>query len=213
MKKVFIAILSVCLAVTLISCGSTKVEEKTASTGDWISCIKEGAELHNGCFYTTDDLGQFSSLEVELKKDSGYEGSCFGLIFGFTDPKDGTLKNFTRFEINILGEYALYTWNGSEYTDLIDDSAKNTAYLVENVSISKEYGASNKLKIERNDDGTCNCYINGTKIASNKKVMDSSNYNVRAFFSVGKAGEEKLPDVPVQVSYKISNSTVYKAKK
>lgn len=212
MKKVFLTVLSIFLAVTLISCGSTKVEN-TAPVADWISCIQEDAELTNGCFYTTDDLGKFSSCEIELKKDSGFEGSCFGLIFGFTDPQGDTLKNFTRLEINILGEYALYTFDGSEYVDLMDASADNTAYLLDNVTISRDYGASNTLKLERNEDGTCNCYINGTQIAANFKAVDSENYAVRAFFSVGKADEENLPDVPVQVSYRIKDSTAYKAKK
>lgn len=213
MKKVFVTILSACLAVTLISCGSTKVEEKTAPAGDWISCIKDGAELNNGCFYTTDDLGQFSSIEVELKKDGGFEGSGFGLVFGYTDTKQEKIDNYTRFEINALGEYALYTFDGSVYADLMDSSAKNTAYLLEEVSIAKNLGSSNKLKIERNNDGTYNCYINGTKIAANINTMDNTNCNVRAFFSVGKADEENFDENPVQVFYRITDSVEYKAKK
>lgn len=204
MKKSIIAILSVCLAALFISCGSTKVEDKGVQNDDWISCVKEGAELSNGCFYTTEDLGEYLSLEIEMKKDSGFEGSCYGLIFGYTDTNEEKLKNYTRFEINALGEYALYTFDGSKYVDLMDDSANNTAYMIEEALINKGLGSSNKLMIERNKDGTYNCFINGTKIAENKKIMDSSNNNVRAFFSVGKANEENFPDEPVQVFYKIS---------
>lgn len=205
MKKSITLFLSVCLTSLLISCGSTKVENKDSAKGDWISCIKDGAELNYGCFYTTDDLGEFLSLEIEMKKDSGFEGSCYGLVFGYTDTNEEKLKNYTRFEINALGEYALYTFDGSKYVDLMDDSANNTAYLIEEAAINKGLGSSNTLKIARNKDGSYNCYINGTLIAENKKIMDSSNNNVRASFSVGKADEEKLPDEPVQVFYKISN--------
>lgn len=205
MKKVNLVVLSICLAFTLISCGSTKVEDKKPVENEWISCVKDGAELKYGCFYTTDDLGEFNSFEIELKKDSGFDGACFGLVFGYTDTNEEKLNNYTRFDINVLGEYALYSFDGSKYYDLIDDTANNTAYLMEESSINKDFGSSNKLKIERNPNGSYNCYINGKKIASNVKVMDNSNFKVRACFSVGKVNEEKLPDEQIKVFYKITD--------
>lgn len=204
MKKVNLIVLSICLAFTLISCGSTKVEDKKPDANEWISCVKEGAELNYGCFYTTDDLGEFNSIEVELKKDSGFDGGCFGLIFGYTDTNEEKLNNYTRFDINVLGEYALYSFDGSKYIDLMDPSANNTAYLTEEPSIVKDYGSSNKLRIQRTEKGTYNCYINNNQIASNVKVVDNTNFKVRVCFSVGKNGEDKLPDEPVQVFYRIS---------
>ncbi len=211
MKKIFLILLSFSL-FAFISCGSSKVED-SSTKNDWISFSEENSNQNFGYFYTTDELGRFSSLEVEFKKDSGFENSCFGLIFGYSKTENGILSNYVRFEINTLGEYALYTWDGSKYSDLIDSSAKNTAYLTENSSISKGYGSVNKLKIELDSEEHYSCYINGSKIASSITPFENSDYSTMAFFSVGKSDEENFPDSPVQVSYRLINSTAYTSEK
>lgn len=209
MKKTLLLLISFSLLSLFVSCGSSKIE---TTEPEWIE-FSQGNDTQNfGYFYTTDELGNFSSLEVEFKKDSGYESSCFGLIFGYSKTEDGVLSNYERLEINTLGEYAVYTWNGSNYTDLINDDAKNTAYLSENTSIVKGYGSSNKLKIEIDDEGLYSCYINGTKVASTIQPMENTTYGAMAFFSVGKSDEENFPDSPVKVFYRIINSTVYEEK-
>lgn len=212
MKKSLFVLFLICGLVAFISCGSSKTET-TSEEPEWISLSQENSAQDFGYFYTTDELGRFSSLEVELKKDSGYDGSCFGLVFGYSKTDDGILSNYNRLEINTLGEYAIYSWDGSKYTDLIDSDAKNTAYLTENSSIKKGYGASNKLKIELDSNNLYTCYINGSKIASEIKPLENSNYGAIVFFSVGKENEENFPDSPVQVSYKITNSTAYSENK
>lgn len=209
MKKTLLLLISFSLLSFFVSCGSSKIE---TTEPEWIE-FSQGNDTQNfGYFYTTDELGNFSSLEVEFKKDSGYESSCFGLIFGYSKTEDGVLSNYERLEINTLGEYAVYTWDGSNYTDLINDDAKNTAYLSENTSIVKGYGSSNKLKIEIDDEGLYSCYINGTKVASTIQPMENTTYGAMAFFSVGKSDEENFPDSPVKVFYRIINSTVYEEK-
>lgn len=209
MKKTLLLLISFSLLSLFVSCGSSKIE---TTEPEWIE-FSQGNDTQNfGYFYTTDELGNFSSLEVEFKKDSGYESSCFGLIFGYSKTEDGVLSNYERLEINTLGEYAVYTWDGSNYTDLINDDAKNTAYLSENTSIVKGYGSSNKLKIEIDDEGLYSCYINGTKVASTIQPMENTSYGAMAFFSVGKSDEENFPDSPVKVFYRIINSTVYEEK-
>ncbi len=209
MKKTLLLLISFSLLSLFVSCGSSKIE---TTEPEWIE-FSQGNDTQNfGYFYTTDELGNFSSLEVEFKKDSGYESSCFGLIFGYSKTEDGVLSNYERLEINTLGEYAVYTWDGSNYTDLINDDAKNTAYLSENTSIVKGYGSSNKLKIEIDDEGLYSCYINGTKVASTIQPMENTTYGAMAFFSVGKSDEENFPDSPVKVFYRIINSTVYEEK-
>lgn len=209
MKKTLLLLISFSLLSLFVSCGSSKIE---TTEPKWIE-FSQGNDTQNfGYFYTTDELGNFSSLEVEFKKDSGYESSCFGLIFGYSKTEDGVLSNYERLEINTLGEYAVYTWDGSNYTDLINDDAKNTAYLSENTSIVKGYGSSNKLKIEIDDEGLYSCYINGTKVASTIQPMENTTYGAMAFFSVGKSDEENFPDSPVKVFYRIINSTVYEEK-
>lgn len=209
MKKTLFLLISFTILFLFVSCGSSKIE---TTEPEWIEFSQENVIQNFGYFYTTDELGNFSSLEVEFKKDSGYESSCFGLIFGYSKTEDGVLSNYERLEINTLGEYAVYTWNASNYTDLINDDAKNTAYLSENSSITKGYGSSNKLKIEIDDNGLYSCYINGSKVASGIQPMENTTYGAMAFFSVGKSDEENFPDSPVKVSYRITDSTVYEEK-
>lgn len=211
MKKIFLILLSFVL-FAFISCGSSKVEEKSTQK-DWISFSEENSNQNFGYFYTSDELGRFSSLEVEFKKDSGFESSCFGLIFGYSKTENGILSNYVRFEINTLGEYALYTWDGSNFSDLIDSSAKNTAYLTENASILKGYGSINKLKIEVDSENRYSCFINDSKIASSIIPFENTDYSAMAFFSVGKSDEENFPDSPVQVSYRLINSAAYTSEK
>jgi len=206
MKKLLMAVLSAALLFTLASCASTDTGSSTAS-GDWTSLTEENAKQNYGKFYTSDELGKLSVLEAEFKKESGYEGSCFGFVFGYSEPKDGVLPNYLRFEINTLGEYAVYTWDGSKYTDILDETADNTAYLVENSGIKKGLGSTNKLKIETNANGEYTCYINGAKVASGITPMKNTSYGAMAFFSVGKADQENFPDAPVRISYRVTSSS------
>ncbi|MBQ9239419.1 MAG: hypothetical protein IJ191_08955, partial [Treponema sp.] len=67
-------------------------------------------------------------------------------------------------------------------------------------------GAVNKLKVERALDGTYSCFINGTQVAAGISPLENGTAGVRVFFSVGQEQQENLPDVPVRVSYRITES-------
>src|SRR5574344_179912 len=197
-------------AATFVSCASSKssADSATSFITDWSETQLTDLE-DCGYFYTTPELGQFTMLEGEFKKATGYEKSAYGFVFGYTKPADnGKLSNYIRFEINTDGEYALYKWDGSTYTDLVETNDKATAYLYPNSAISKGYDTTNKLKVE-NVEGKYNLYINGTKVASNIEGIKDGTYGIMAFFSVGKQDQEKLPDQPVKVTYRITDGTLY----
>lgn len=210
MKKMLLAVISAALLLTLVSCGSNKVDSGNSANGSWVSLSTDNAAQNYGKFYTSEELGKLSVLEAEFKKESGNEGSGFGLVFGYSEPKDGALSNYIRFEINALGEYAVYSWDGSKFADILDESAVNTAYLIESSSINKGLGEVNKLKLEVDADGAYTCSVNGSKVASGVQPMKDATYGVMAFFSVGKESEENFPDAPVNVSYCITGSTAKK---
>jgi len=200
-------------AAALCSCASSKKTETSASfITDWSET--ELTNLENcGYFYTTPELGQFDMIEGEFKKATGYEKSAYGFVFGYTKPEaSGKLTNYIRFEINTDGEYALYKWDGSSYTDLVESNTTGTAYFYPNSTITKGYDSTNKLKVEVNSNGKYDLYINGTKIANNVTPLKNGTYGAMAFFSVGKENQEKLPDQPVKVTYRITDGKVHVVK-
>ncbi|MGI5173096.1 hypothetical protein H0R92_05790 [Treponema sp. OMZ 840] len=210
-KAAFCAVLAV--FVFALSCKSSpkNAAENTGEkaekqiSGQWNENeMSEAVQL--GYFYTGDELKEISSAEVEFKKESGYEKSAFGLVFGYVADDKGKLSSYVRFEITVDGEYALYSVNGSSYTDLVEPNGQNTAYLYETANVKKGYGSANTLKIKLNQDGTYACYINGAKAADGIPPVKNGVNNLMPFFSVGKQNQEKFPDTPVRVSYRIVNA-------
>lgn len=191
-----------CVSFGILSCSSSKVVKRTISD-EWVECTKDNSN-NCGYFFTSDEIGQLKMFEGEFKKNAGYDSSCFGFIFGYSSSKDGIVSDYIRFEINTLGEMALYSFDGTNYKDYLDATSDNNAYLVQNPSINKGMGATNKLKVEKNSDGTYNCYINGVKVASEIPALKNGKNGVMAFFSVGKQDEEKFPEEPVDFSYRIT---------
>ncbi|MFA6937735.1 MAG: hypothetical protein WCQ67_05855 [Treponema sp.] len=212
MKKSVLAFTILALSTFIcVSCASTK-QEAAPKASDWQET--ELSDMENcGYFYTTAELGQFDMFEGEFKKATGYEKSAYGFVFGYTADDKGKLTNYIRFEINTDGEYALYKYDGKNYTDLVESNTAATAYFYANGAITKGYDATNTLKVELNSNGKYDVSVNGTKVGSNIERIKDSTYGAMAFFSVGSENQEKLPDQPVKVSYKITNSTAHKAGK
>lgn len=207
---ILFAIGTIFAAAALVSCASSKKAVDTAASfiTDWTEAQLTDSDSC-GYFYTTPELGQFEMLEGEFKKTKGYQKSAYGFVFGYAKPGDkGKLSNYIRFEINTDGEYALYKWDGANYTDLVESNDKATAYFYPNANIAKGYDATNKLKVE-NVNGKYNLYINGTKVAQNIAALKNGTYGVMAFFSVGKENQEKLPDEPVKVTYRITDGKLH----
>ncbi len=206
-KTVFCAAV-ICAAACILSCKSAPKNSgadgsgSNQITGQWQE-NEMSDTVQTGYFYTGDELKDFSSAEVEFKKESGYSKSAFGLVFGYIADDKGKLSSYVRFEITVDGEYALYGVTASTYTDLVEPNKANTAYLYETSSVKKGYGSVNTLKVTRNADGTYNCFINGTKMAENVAPVKDSVNNLMPFFSVGKKAQEEFPDKPVRVSYRI----------
>ncbi|MBQ9238147.1 MAG: hypothetical protein IJ191_02365, partial [Treponema sp.] len=123
------------LGFVVFSCRSApKTSSETVAASGWVECTKESVQ-DCGFFYTTAELGQFSVIEGEFRKDAGYESSGFGFAFGYSAEKGGVLADYIRFEINTVGQYALYAWDGRAFTDLLDATAQNTAYLVDSSAV------------------------------------------------------------------------------
>ncbi|MDY3754554.1 MAG: hypothetical protein SOZ84_00900 [Treponema sp.] len=178
----------------------------STSASDWTENVFADASQH-GYFFTTAEIGQFSMVEGEFKKSGGYEQSGFGFVFGYTADDEGWLADYLRFEITTAGQYSAYACRGSTYIDLVESNNENTAYRYESSAIKGGYDSVNKLKIERNGDKDYTLYINGSKVASFTAPNGFSNSDgVMAFFSVGKADQEKFPDEPVKVTYRITDS-------
>ncbi len=180
------------------------IEEPEVFTTEWIDLVIDDEE-NCGYFITTDELGKFSSIEGEFKKDSGNQSSCFGFVFGYSSQEEGIVPDYFRFAINVNGEYSVHSWNGSEYKDLIDPEA-DKAYLYKSEYISAGYGAVNTLKIESDDEGCLSCFINGNQVASGIDFFEDSTPGVMVFFSIGTSKEENLPEKPVEFSYRITDS-------
>ena len=158
-----------------------------------------------GYFYTTPEICKFDMIEGEFKKTSGYNKSAYGFVFGYSTPDArGYLKDYIRFEINVDGEYALYTWDGKTYTDLVEKNNKGTAYFYKSDAIKKGYNTLNTIKIQQ-DKNTYSVYVNGKLIQSGIQPLKKGTKGVMAFFSVGKTTQEKLPQVPVNVAMRISD--------
>ena len=159
-----------------------------------------------GYFYTTDSLGEFSSITGEFRKLGGYEGSTVGFVFGFTPTKDGWLKDYIRFEINTRGEYGIYSYVNNRYTDLVQKNKPDTAYLYESAAINAGYNRRNTLTIQKEKDGTYTLSINDTVVAKKVPPLKKGTKGVMAFFSVGKEDQENFPENPVTVTYRITDT-------
>ena len=158
-----------------------------------------------GYFYTTPEICKFTMIEGAFKKISGYNKSAYGFVFGYSEPNGRMLKDYIRFEINVDGEYALYTWDGKNYTDLVEKNDKGTAYFYKHSAIQKGYNAQNKIKIVNNGN-TFSVYVNNTLVQGNIPALKNGTKGVMAFFSVGKPDQEDLPATPVNVSMKITDA-------
>ena len=114
MKRSFNIVLVLFSAFMFFSCGSTKKIAPKAElfSNVWVDNSKMSAQ-DCGKFYTSPELGRFSSIEVEFKKTSGSETGTFGLVFDYSSQKDGICSDYIRFEINTLGEYAIYSFDGN----------------------------------------------------------------------------------------------------
>lgn len=216
MKNLKILSIGSCLLIgfLFISCGSTPAPTATPSSiseDGWVTYTVDDPQKC-GCFYTSGELGKYSMLEAEFKKSSGYEDSCFGFVFGYAKQRFGVVSNYIRFEINTLGECAVYKYDGSTYTDLLDSSAKNTAYLETNSSIKKGYDSVNTLKVEKSEEGTYSLYINGTKLISDVKPVEKGTNGFMTFYSVGKDFQENFPEVPVEIAFKVTDFTLVEGK-
>ncbi|MBP5157880.1 MAG: hypothetical protein ILP18_08435, partial [Treponema sp.] len=161
-----------------------------------------------GYFYTTPEICQFDMIQGDFRKVSGYKKAAYGFVFGYSQPDPrGYLSDFIRFEINVDGEYALYTWDGQNYVDLVEPNDKGTAYFYEHPAIYKGYNTLNTIKVE--DTGSSyNVYVNGTLIQGNIPYLGSrATKGVMAFFSVAKEHQEDLPKTPVNVGMRITDVT------
>lgn len=179
-------------------------QEEVAFTTDWVDLVVDD-DANCGYFITTDELGAFSSIEGEFKKDSGNKGSCFGFVFGYSAQEDGIVPDYIRFAINVNGEYSIHAWNGSSYIDLLDPEA-DTAYLYKTDAIKAGYGEVNTLKISASENRTLSFFINDTEVASGIQPFENSTLGVMVFFSIGTSQEENLADNPVKFSYRITDS-------
>jgi hypothetical protein len=211
------------VTVCAFSCKSSEVVEEPApvaeepvevaetvlvstDSGEWSENVFADADQH-GYFFTTPEIGQFSMVEGEFKKAGGYEQSGFGFVFGYTADDEGWLADYLRFEITTAGQFSAYACRGGSYIDLVENHGENTAYRYESSAVKGGYDSVNKLKIERSGDKDYTLYINGSKVASFTAPIGFSNSDgVMAFFSVGKADQEKFPDEPVKVTYRITDS-------
>ena len=159
-----------------------------------------------GYFYTTPEICQFDMIQGDFRKVSGYKKAAYGFVFGYSQPDPrGYLSDFIRFEINVDGEYALYTWDGQNYVDLVEPNDKGTAYFYEHPAIYKGYNTLNTIKVE--DTGSSyNVYVNGKLIQGNIPYLNSrATKGVMAFFSVAKEHQEDLPKTPVNVGMRITD--------
>lgn len=159
-----------------------------------------------GYFYTTPEICQFDMIQGDFRKVSGYKKAAYGFVFGYSQPDPrGYLSDYIRFEINVDGEYALYTWDGQNYVDLVEPNDRGTAYFYEHPAIYKGYNTLNQIKIE--DTGSSyNVYVNGTLIQGNIPYLNSrATKGVMAFFSVAKEHQEDLPKTPVNVGMRITD--------
>ena len=206
MKRSFNIVLVLFSAFMFFSCGSTKKIAPKAElfSNVWVSNSKMSAQ-DCGKFYTSPELGRFSSIEVEFKKTSGSETGTFGLVFDYSSQKDGICSDYIRFEINTLGEYAIYSFDGTKYKDFVDSSVEGTAYFSKSSAIVQGLSSLNTLKVDF-QDGTYSFFINGTKVLDNVKSSSDAKKGFMAFFSVAKPEEESLPDTPVSVSYRFVNA-------
>ena len=176
------------------------------NTSEWSENVFADADQH-GYFFTTPEIGQFSMVEGEFKKSGGYEQSGFGFVFGYTADDEGWLADYLRFEITTAGQFSAYACRGGTYIDLVENHGENTAYRYESSAVKGGYDSVNKLKLERSGDKDYTLYINGSKVASFTAPEGFASSNgVMAFFSVGKADQEKFPDEPVKVTYRITDS-------
>ena len=208
------------VSVVAFSCKSSEATEEpvaqvsepvesvlvATTTSEWSENVFADADQH-GYFFTTPEIGQFSMVEGEFKKAGGYEQSGFGFVFGYTADDEGWLADYLRFEITTAGQFSAYACRGTTYIDLVENHGENTAYRYESSAVKGGYDSVNKLKIERSGDKDYTLYINGSKVASFTAPNGFSNSDgVMAFFSVGKADQEKFPDEPVKVTYRITDS-------
>lgn len=208
-KKLSTYLVCIFALFLICSCKSTdvsKTETELFST-DWKeSVFSEDSQL--GYFFTTNELGQFSMIEGEFKKSGGYEDSPFGFVFGYTADKEGILSDYIRFEITTSGEYAAYCCKGSTYIDLIEKNDKNTAYMNKSSLIVSGYNSVNKIKIQKKSNAQYDLFINGSLVKTIDVPSGFGNSDgVMAFFSVGKANQEKFPTNPVKVTYRITDYT------
>ncbi len=222
MKKIALVLSALVMCAALISCASKKEETveqpaeqsvETAAPAEEtaVPVQQSGAWQENsmsntaqcGYFFTSRELGPLGTVEAVFKKDSGYEHGGFGFAFGYEPAPGGYIQDFIRLDITTSGHYALYSLKGGVYTDLVETQPANEAYLYASSAVKKGNGGENTLKVEKKDDGTFTCYINGQKIAEKLEAPVEGGSGICALFSVGSESQEQFPDNPVKVSFKV----------
>ncbi len=159
-----------------------------------------------GYFYTTPEICKFNMIQGDFRKISGYKKAAYGFVFGYKQPDArGYLSDYIRFEINVDGEFACYTWDGTNYKDLVESNNEGTAYFYKNSAIYMGYNTLNTIKVEDTGKGY-NVYVNGKLVKGNIPYLSNkATKGVMAFFSIGKEHQEDLANAPVQVGMRITD--------
>ena len=150
------------------------------------------------------------TLELQVKKNSGYEHQGFGVIFCYRDYNNWyklliTINGYYRISKKVNGVYSYYYNDGEGW---VASSNRNWPY---NEFLRTGYGKTNDIKIKR-IAGEFQFVFNGQEVFS---FQDSSFSGGAAgcILAIGNSDQEKFPDSPVDIRYKMLSykpvNTVY----
>lgn len=149
----------------------------------------DSASLGSGVWYIEEDSMQdpFETLEISIKKESGYNYGQYGVVFCYQDD-----YNYYLFTIDSMGGYKFERKINGYLYDIIPYATTE--------NLSTGYDVNNMILIERNTADGFIIKINGTQTNS---IVDYSYFLGQSGYFVYVASEnhERFPEVPVVVVF------------
>jgi len=182
------------ILISIFSCAVPNVDITTSgfeqvADSNWLKYFTNDPKDHQEAYiYPLENSEEdpYTSLEVKLKKSSGYVYSDFGMSFCMNN------NSYLAFVIDTMGNYRVFKSVHGITSDVITWTAS--------ASLNQGYNAENILKVTQSSDSNFDLYINNVlenSFTENILKSGSSGY----FVYIASENYENLSIDPVEVLY------------
>lgn len=180
--------------ISLFSCAVPNVEITTSgfepvADSNWLKYFtNDPRDYQESYIYPLENSEEtpFTSLEVKVKKNSGYAYADYGIAFCIDN------NSYLAFVIDTMGNYSVIKSVNRFATDVVP--------WTESPYLNKGYNVENTLKAVQITDGEFEIYINNTSVntfTENSQKSGSSGY----FVYIASENSEDFGSAPVEVLY------------